>query len=140
MAGVRRVFAAAWTGDGDAATARCPTSWCTSGAGCRGSSATLRAVHADALADAGLAARGRPAVADLGGRRGAVGAGPVLAAAPRRPDADAARAFLRHLDALGVAVAGGGEPGPGPATLPGLPRTSAAAAHLATAVRAANRS
>ncbi len=80
----------------------------------QGELGALRAVHADALSDAGPAAAGdrwpvSVAIEELS----------VLALSwPQHraaPDATAAQAFLRHLDALGVAVAGGAEPGPGPA-------------------------
>jgi uncharacterized membrane protein YccC len=136
--GVRRVFAAAWTGDGEP-DRPLPDEVVHERRRLQGELGALRAVHADALSDAGPATAGdrwpvSVAIEELS----------VLALSwPHHrasPDASAAQAFLRHLDALGVAVAGGAEPGPGPAELPGLPRTSAAATHLATAIRTANRS
>jgi uncharacterized membrane protein YccC len=132
VAGVRRVLDAAWTqpaGDQLVHERR----------RLQGELATLRAMHADALADAPGSGPADPrwpisvAVEELS----------VLALSwplhrlPPGP-ADAHR-FLSHLDDLAAAAAGAGVPAPGPSTLPGQPRTLAAAVGLADALRAAHQ-
>jgi uncharacterized membrane protein YccC len=124
VAGVRAVFGAAWAGS-DALPQRRRA--------LQAELAALRAVHADALADAD----------DTGPDvRWPVSAAAeelaflALSLPPHRrpPPPDTARAFLDQLDALGTAVAAGTAPPPDRPAVTGHPRTSAAAAALADAV------
>ena len=137
---VRRVFGAAWAAGRDP-DHPLPDELVHQRRRLQGELAALRAVHADVLSDAGSAA---PEADVRWPISSAVEELSVLALswpfhrAP--PDPPAAQAFLHHLDELGTAVADGSEPGPGPAALPGFPRTSAAAGTLANAIRDANRS
>jgi uncharacterized membrane protein YccC len=101
--------------------------------------ATLRAVHADALADVG-----DDAVADT---RWPVSAAVeelaflALALPPHRrpPPAERGRSFLDHLDALRVALATSTAPPGTSPDVPGYQRTSTAAAVLTTVVAASTR-
>jgi uncharacterized membrane protein YccC len=135
---VRRVLAAVWT-PGDHDTGRADE-LIHDRRRLQGDLDALRAVHADAMADAGPSSRPSGARWPISI---AVEELSVLALSwPRHrpaPGPADARAFLRHLDELAAAVVGGDPPGPAPATLPGHPRTLAAAGALAAAVQDANR-
>jgi uncharacterized membrane protein YccC len=133
VAGVRRVLDTAWTqpaGDRLVHERR----------RLQGELSTLRAMHADAQADASSSGPPDPrwpisvAVEELS----------VLALSwPRHrvpPGPLDAHRFLTYLDDLAEATASGADvPAPGPSRLPGLPRTLAAAGGLADALRAASR-
>jgi uncharacterized membrane protein YccC len=104
----------------------------------QGDLAALRAVHAAALADSGSQAADARwpvsvAVEELGFL--------ALSWPAHRPGpgAEDARAFLHHLDQVGDGVGGNGGPVSETPSLPGQPRTSAATAALAAAVKELNR-
>ena len=101
--------------------------------------ASLRAVHADALADAG----DDPAADERWPVSAAVEELAVLALSfpPHRrpPDPQHARDFLDHLDVLRTAIAVGVPPPLACPEVAGYPRTSAAAAALTDAATAAAR-
>jgi uncharacterized membrane protein YccC len=130
VAAVRAALAAAWTSGDPDVLARERRALQTE-------LATLRAVHADALADAGDDATADTrwpvsvAVEEL--------AYLALALPAHRlpPPADRGGALLDHLDTLRVALAGGGRPPGPPPDVPGYPRTSAAVAVLTDAVSGA---
>ena len=106
----------------------------------QGDLSALRAVHADAMADAGPSERSSDLRWPISNALEELS---VLALSwPSHripPGSREATAFLRHLDELAVAVLGGEPPRPAPVTLPGYPRTLAAAGALAAAVQDANR-
>jgi hypothetical protein len=101
------------------------------------SGSSLRAVHADALGDAGDEADDRWPVAAAVEELAFL----ALALPPHRrpPPVDTGRAFLDHLDALGRALASKGRPPATSPAVPGYPRTSTAAAILTEAAATVSR-